>query len=361
MKTFCTLLNPGPVNVSPGVRQALLGPDICHREQEYSVLQSHIRAQLLSVFDIVPTDYAAILLTGSGTAMVEAAVASCVAPRGRLLVIRNGVYGDRIADMARAHQIVHDTLDADWLDPVPLSDLEDRLKTGRYTVLAVVHHETTTGRINPVEKIAELAARARVKLLVDSVSGLGGEPLDFPKLGESLVVGTANKCFQGMPGLSFCIVRRSWLQEMSAYAPRTVYLHLPTHFIEQEKNGTAFTPAIQSAYALDAALAELAHETVAGRIERYRQASALLREGMAKLHINLLIPPEGRSNTITAAHLPKDMSYDHLHDALKDDGFVIYAGQGRLARGIFRVANMGAVPLSEYQRFIASLKRILSS
>lgn len=354
-----TLLNPGPVNVSAAVKHALLGPDLCHREPEFADLQQSIRTRLLAVFDLPPADYVSILLTGSGTAAVEAAVASSISPAGRMLVLRNGVYGERIAAMARAHGIAHDTIDAGNTAPVPLDAVASRLEQTPYEVVAIVHHETTTGLVNPVEQVGRLAKHHGARLIVDSVSGLGGEPLDVAACGADIVVSTANKCVQGLPGLSFALVRRDMLTAMTAYPARSVYLHLPLHAAEQERRSTAFTPAVQAAYALEAALDELGRETVPRRIARYGRAAAIIRTGCEAAGLTLMLPPPVRSNTITAVHLPPGVGYTALHDAVKQEGFVIYAGQGALAATIFRVANMGQVPDDEYRRFVAVLRHVL--
>ncbi len=355
-----TLLNPGPVNVSATVRQALMGPDLCHREPEYGDLQQSIRTRLLSVVGVPGADYTAVLLTGSGTAMVEAAVSSIVSPSGRMLVLRNGVYGDRLAAIARAHGIAHDTLDADWTAVPSLDALAARLGQARYEVVAVVHHETTTGLLNPVESIGPLVKQAGARMVVDSVSGLGGERFDLVATGADIVVSTANKCFQGLPGISFAIVRREVMERMAGYPARSVYLHLPGHFAAQEQHSTAFTPAVQVAYAFEAALVELADETIERRVARYRHAASIIRDGLEALGLPLLLPPDRRSGTITAVGLPPGMPYAPLHDALKEEGFVIYAGQGRLAAEIFRVATMGQVPEAEYRRFVAVLGAVLA-
>jgi 2-aminoethylphosphonate-pyruvate transaminase len=353
MKTI--LLNPGPVNVSARVREAIGGPDLCHREPEYFDLQDAIRARLLQVFDAPAEEFSSVLLTGSGTSMVEAIVSSSVSASGRLLVIQNGVYGERMAAMARIHGIACDVLAGAWTERPSLDAIAARLAEGRYEALAIVHHETTTGLLNDIPAVAALCRQARVRLLVDAVSALGGEAFDFRAWRPDAVACTANKCVQGLPGLSFAILRRECLRAMATFPERTLYLHLPRHHDEQERRSTPFTPAVQVGYALRAALDELAEETVPRRVARYAHAAAIVRDGLSGLGYELLLPPALRSNTITAVRLPRAGSYDRLHDALKREGFVIYAGQGPLAATLFRVATMGDVAESDYRRFVAAL------
>ena len=230
------LLNPGPVNVSERVRKALLRPDICHRESEFSELIQGIRRKILQAF--VPgaeSDYTAVLLTGSGTAAVEAAVLSSLPTGRRMLVINNGVYGERMAAMINNHRLGTAEFKIEWgarPDPERL-----RLALRQHPevhAVALVHHETTTGLINQVKELAEVADSQNRVIVVDSVSGLGGETLDIAGSNLYMVAGTAGKCIQGFPGVSFVLVRKGFVEKMRAYPRRTMYLHLPMYEDEQE-------------------------------------------------------------------------------------------------------------------------------
>ena len=194
-----------------------------------------------------------------------------------------------------------------------------------------------------------------MRVLVDAVSALGGEPLDVRALRPDAVACTANKCVQGLPGLSFAIVRREFMQTMHGFPERTLYLHLPRHHDEQERHSTPFTPAVQIGYALLAALDELREETVSRRVARYGRASTIVRQGLESLGLTLVLPEALRSTTLTAIHLPAGVAYQSLHDRLRHEGFVIYAGQGALAKTLFRVATMGDVSEQDYRRFVGVL------
>ncbi len=346
------LLNPGPVNVSPRVTAALGRGDLCHREPECAALLARIRARLLEAF-APGGGFAAVLLTGSGTAAVEAAVTSVCSPRGRLVVVSNGVYGERIAAMAAAARVAHTVVASPWTSAPDPDDVERALGAPDVEAVAVVHHETTTGLVNPVAEIAR-RARAHGKLvLLDAVSGLAGDPLDVD--GCDLIVGTGGKCIQGFPGIAFVLARADVLARLATYPRRSLYFSLAT-YVEQPM---PFTPAVQVAYALDEALAELLEETVGGRIARYAAAAGLLREGFARLGLACVLPPALRSNTITSLRFPAGRTYAALHDALKARGFVIYEGQGWFAREAFRVANMGALGREDFERFLVALGEVL--
>jgi 2-aminoethylphosphonate-pyruvate transaminase len=145
---------------------------------------------------------------------------------------------------------------------------------------------------------------------------------------------------------------------MRTYARRSIYLHL-TQYVDDEGRGTIpFTPAVQVYYAFDEALNELMEEGVARRIQRYRKVATLIRDRMAKLGVKPLLTPDKQSSTITAYFLPEGMTYQLLHDRLKEEGYVIYAGQGQLQSKIFRVANMGALTEAQLVGFLDAFERI---
>jgi 2-aminoethylphosphonate-pyruvate transaminase len=354
------LLNPGPVNVSERVRQALLHPDVCHRESEFTELLHEIQAKLLKLF--VPgaeAEYAAVVLTGSGTAAVESAVMSALPHGKRMLVLNNGVYGERISQMIGLYRLGVSELKYDWTtrpDPERLR-LALRQHPEAHAV-AMVHHETTTGLINPVKEIADVVDSQNRVFILDAVSALAGETLDIAGSHIYMVAGTAGKCIQGFPGVSFVLVRKGFLERMRTYARRSIYLHV-TQYVDDEGRGTIpFTPAVQVYYAFNEALNELMEEGVAKRIQRYKKVATLIRDRMAKLGVKPLLTPDKQSNTITAYLLPEGVTYQSLHDRLKAEGYVIYAGQGQLQSKVFRVANMGALTEPQLAGFLDAFERI---
>lgn len=357
------LLNPGPVNVSERVRRALQRPDICHREAEFGELLAGIRAKLLKAF--VPgaeADYEAVVLTASGTAAVEAAILSSIPHGKRILVLNNGVYGERMSAILAVPRLGSWELKVDWgARPDP-----ERLRLAlrqhpEVQAVAMVHHETTTGLINPVKEIAEVVDSQNRVLILDAVSGLGGEELGIASSFVYMVVGTAGKCIQGFPGASFVLLRKGFMERMKTYPKRTIYLHLPHYFDSPDRIAVPYTPAVQVYYALDEALDELLEEGVANRIQRYRKAATSIRTRMAELGLKPVLPAEWQSNSITSYYLPQGVSYQTLHDRLKEHGYVIYAGQGHLESKIFRIANMGALTDQDIQGFLSAFQNVLEA
>ncbi len=346
------LLNPGPANTTPSVRQALVMPDLCHREPECFEMMRRCRDLLVKVAG-GDAGWAAVLFAGSGTAAVEATISSVMPPDRTLLVVENGVYGDRMVQMARAHGIAVDVLKYDFVTPVDPADVERRFAAKpEISHVAVVHHETTTGLLNPVADVARVAARAGRRVIVDAMSSLFGEPL---ALEDSIdfVTASANKCLQGIPGVAFVLARRAALDALAARVPRSVYLDLHGHFKSQESDNTPFTPAVQVLHAMEQALVELAAEGVANRIARYAENARVLREGLGRFGLEILVPASARSHILTTFKLPRGVMYPDLHDAMKRRGFIIYAGQGQIATYAFRVANMGALAPADMEKVVA--------
>ncbi|KVV51715.1 2-aminoethylphosphonate aminotransferase [Burkholderia territorii] len=344
------LLNPGPVTLTERVRRSLLQPDLCHRESEFFDLQDEARARLVAAYALDPAEWAAVLMTGSGTAAVESMIAALVPQDGKLLVIENGVYGERITQIATQYGIAHDVLKHEWMQAPDLAQIAARLDAGGYSHVAVIHHETTTGRLNDLGAIADVCRARGVKMLVDGVSSFGAEAIDFAGGVIDAVAATANKCLHGVPGAAFVIVRRGALAKA---ASRTYYLDLGRLAKLQDHRNTPFTPSVHAYYALVEALREF--DEAGGWRARHAHYKALADQAQAGLAARgmPLVLPEGASSVVLRAYrLPQGVTYETLHDGLKARGFVIYAGQGGLSKELFRISTMGAIGAADVDRLL---------
>ncbi|MFN2382937.1 MAG: aminotransferase class V-fold PLP-dependent enzyme [Gemmatimonadota bacterium] len=350
---FRRLLNPGPVALSDRVREAQLGPDLCHREVEFRDLFTEVRSGLLGVYPQA-AGYQAIVLTGSGTAAVEAMVSSLVPRTGRALVVANGIYGERIASMLMASGRAHKVVRSRWTEPLPLAAVERALdRDPGLTHALAVHHETTTGRLNDIGALAERCRARGVVLLLDVVSSFGGEAIGFADWEMAACAGTANKCLHGVPGLSFVLVR-SEILTAGATGATSLYLDLYRHAEAQAGGYPLFTPAVQATYALREALAELAEAGGwTARRAHYRELSGALRGGLQAQGVELLLDDEAASGaTLTAFVLPGSLAFEEVAAGLKEKGFIIYPGQQSLREQIFRVAIMGALERADVDEFL---------
>ena len=353
------LLNPGPVTLTDRVRAAMGRPDLCHREPEFASLALDVIARLGGVYGTAAGAHRAVLLTGSGTAAVEAMVGSLVPRDGRALVAANGVYGERIADMLRAHGKAFDVAAAEWTAPIDLDAVETQLATGLFSHVIAVHHETTTGRLNDIDALGASCRHHGVSLLLDAVSSFGGEEIKFDEWNLEACAATANKCLHGVPGASFVLARDDAFDRSSG-SP-SVYLDLHRYRRAQETGYSPFTQSPQVLYALDEALAELADDGGwQARRSRYRGLTDRVRRGLADIGVQPLLAADVSSSMLTSYDLPAGASYDRLHDRLKDDGYVIYAGQGFLDGRIFRIAVMGDLDAVDMDRVVESATHALA-
>ena len=353
-------MNPGPVNVTGRVRRALLRPDICHREEEFSTLLAGIRKKILNIFGISKTHTVA-LFTASGTAALESMLLSFADKDKKILVLSNGVYGERLRTILECRDLPCAFLSCEIGQFPDLKKIESLLKNdASIHGIAMVHHETSSGMLNPLEAVATLAEKHGKTLLVDAVSSLGAEKIDFKKRPIGFLAGVSGKCLHGFPGISFVILSQKEAVKLQNRQPKSLYLDLKHALAWEDRNDMPFTPAVQIFYALNEALDELTKETLSERIKNYAEKSRLVQQGLEDLGASCLIRDKNsRSHVLSAFWMPKNLSYDRLHAELKKAGFVIYAGQSKFKDKIFRVANLGDVQEKDLNRFLKILGRVI--
>ncbi|WP_107081613.1 aminotransferase class V-fold PLP-dependent enzyme [Streptomyces sp. SBT349] len=354
------LLNPGPVNVHEDVRAALTTPDQCHREPEAAELMTRVREKATRVSGGDAT-FTSVLFAGSGTAALEAAFSSVVPADGRILILDNGNYGERLWRIVEVHGIPRRRMEFGWCNPI------DPAAVGRVlaedpgiTHVGLVHHETSTGMLNPLREIGAVVAEHGRQFAVDAISSLGSERLDLRSDHIDWCVGTANKCLEGLPGVSFVTAPRHRLEALENVPAHTFYLDLGGHFRSQDRlNAPLFTPALQVMNALDKALDRALDEGAEGRGARYAALAGQLRDGLAERGARFLLPAAHRANSVTNVYVPDGMTYEDLHDGLKAEGYVIYSTQEQL-RHVFRVANMGCLDSDDIAGFLAAYDRVVA-
>ena len=354
------LLNPGPVSLSPGVRKAAVAADLCHREPEYFTLQGRVLGKLTAVYGLDSDAWLTVALGGSGTTAIEAMFSTLLPREGRLLVVENGVYGERLTRIAAVHGIAHESLAHGWSDAWDFERIAAALGSSRFTHVAAVHHETTTGRLNPVELLANLCESAGAQLLLDAVSSFGAEAIPFHSPALAACAATANKCLHGIPGLCFVVLRREQL-EHGVQPPRTLTLDLLNWASQQERHSTPFTPPVNGFLALDHALDELAASGGwKSRQARYRLLARQVAEQLAKHKVERLLPEAESSCVLHAYRLPAGTTYADVHDGLKQRGFIVYAGQGALTGGMFRISTMGDITDYDLERLLTACDEVFA-
>lgn len=349
------LLNPGPVSLSEGVRRAAAAVDLCHREPEYFDLQDRVLEALRRVYSLPENEWRAVTLAGSGTSALEAMFTSLLPDGARLLVLENGVYGERLSRLADIHGIEREGLRHEWTQAWDLERVTAMLADGSFTHVAAVQHETTTGRLNPVQPLAALCHEYGACLLLDAVSSFGAEAIPFDSPALTACAATANKCLHGIPGVCLVLMRSETL-DFHPRPVRSLTLDLALWADHQQRRSTPFTPPVNSLMALDCALNEL--EGAGGwraRHARYLRLANRVASASSALGVDPFLPAEESSCVLRAYTLPAGLDYAAVHDGLKRHGFVVYAGQGGLAERMFRISTMGDINDYDLERLLAAL------
>ena len=341
------LLTPGPLSTSQTVREAML-QDWCTWDKDYNEgIVTPIRKGLLAIAGLDENEYTDVLLQGSGTYCVEATIGAAA-------------YGKRMAQIAEYYHIDH----------VLVSLHETELITGEVarkaleanpgiTHLSMVHSETTTGLLNPIEEVAEVIRGKGITFIVDAMSSFGGVPVDVKKLNIDFLVSSANKCIQGVPGFGFVIARKEKLMACKGVA-RSLSLDIYAQWETMEKGGGKwrFTSPTHVVRAFYQAMKELNEEGgIAARYERYKKNHRTLVDGMRALGFKTLLPDASQGPIITSFLYPHaDFDFHAFYEALKQKGFVIYPGKISDA-DTFRIGNIGDVFPQDMENLLEAIKQ----
>ena len=283
------LLNPGPATTTESVKQAMVVEDICPREKEFGKLLDTIKEDLVKVVH-GGDDYIAAIFTASGTGGLEAAITSAVPKGKKILVVDNGAYGARMANIASTFGIEVVLYKLAYGDYPDVNHIEKLLKENKdVSHLAIVHHETTTGMLNPVQEICDVSRKYGVEVIVDCMSSYAGIPIDIKKWDAGYLISSSNKCIQGMPGMVFVIFKKQLLDQIKNHK-RSFYFDLYSQYVGFEKTGQMqFTPPVQVAYALRQAIDEYFDEGESNRWNRYEENWMTLCAGLKKLRLSISV------------------------------------------------------------------------
>ena len=358
-----TLFTPGPLTTSLSVKQAMLH-DAGSWHFEFNDLVRRIREQLLALAGVSrEIGFEAVLMQGTGTFGVESVLATVIPPTGKLLVLSNGAYGERMAQMTSHLRIPATVLRSPENQTPNLDNLRRELASdSAITHVGVIHCETTTGILNPIVPIGEIVKNAARVFIVDAMSSFGGMPIDFKAAGIDFLISSANKCLEGVPGFSFVIARRDLLLASEGFA-RSLSLDLLGQLKGFEKNGQfRYTPPTHSVLAFEQALRELEDEGgITARARRYAANHRTLVEGMNRLGFQVYLDPSVQSYIITSFHFPADptFSFAELYRRLADKGFIIYPGKISQA-DTFRIASIGRIFESDIRALLAAIGESIS-
>jgi 2-aminoethylphosphonate-pyruvate transaminase len=355
------LFTPGPLTTSRTVKQAMLR-DLGSRDFEFIALVRDIRQRLLQIAHAPEDQYTTVLMQGSGTFAVEATIGSVIPPTGKLLIIVNGAYGQRMTQIATALHIDFVALtfgEENWPE---LDQIEQALvRDGEITHVGVVHCETTTGILNPIEAIGSIVQRHGRQYILDAMSSFGAVPIDLGLTPIDYLISSANKCLEGVPGCAFVIARREALLTTAGYA-RSLSLDLYAQWYGLEQNGQfRFTPPTHVLLALEQALNELdAEGGVIGRAARYKTNHETLMWGMRRLGFQPLLKADRQSHIITSFLYPRhpNFNFADFYERLNTKGCVIYPGKLTTA-DCFRIGNIGRLFETDILNLLCAIEQTL--
>jgi 2-aminoethylphosphonate-pyruvate transaminase len=356
------LFTPGPLTTSLSVKLAMLH-DAGSWHGEFNSLVASIRQRLLALAGVSQREgWEAILLQGSGTFGVEAVFQTCVPAEGKVAVLANGAYGERMGQMlqhARINHVIIRSAESTPCDPAALDNL--LAEDPAVTHAAAVHCETTSGILNPIAALGSIARRRGIAFVVDAMSSFGAIPIDLTDFAIDFLSSSASKCIEGVPGFSIVICRRADLLACEGQA-RSLSLDLLGQLRGFEKNGQfRFTPPTHALLAFNQALDELKAEGgVEGRLARYRRNHEVLMTGMRALGFRPLLDSSVQSPIITAFHHPQDdrFSFEALYQSLSDRGFIIYPGK-LTQQSTFRIGNIGRLFPSDLEQLVLAIREAL--
>jgi 2-aminoethylphosphonate-pyruvate transaminase len=354
------LLTPGPLTTSDMVKHAMLR-DWGSRDDSFIAMNREVRERLIDLAGARGT-HVCVPLQGSGTFVVEATLATLVAPGDKLLVLVNGAYGTRMVEMARRMQ--RDVEHLQWREDeqVDCRALDDSLSADRgITHVAVVHCETTSGILNPLAQVAETVARHGRALIIDAMSTFGALEIDAREVPFVAAVASSGKCLEGVPGMGFALIRRDALELCQGNA-HSLSLDLFAQWQGFEMNEQwRFTPPTQVIAALRQALDEHASEGgVKGRGARYARNHRVLVDQMQEMGFRCLVARELQSPIIATFLMPADPNFEfsHFYERLRNRGFLIYPGKLTVADS-FRIGCIGHIGESEIRGALDAIRTVL--
>lgn len=352
------LLCPGPVLLSAHVKRAVRRTTIGHREPEFSQLLRESAAMLRPVVGIGGADeYRIAFITGSGTAANEAVLAS-VGAVGPTLVISNGEFGERLLATARRHNQDVEELRFPWQQAIDLEIVEEKLERRHYHLVVVVHHETSSGMLNPIRQLAGLAHAHGALIAVDAISSIGAEVIAAEAWGIDVLTGASGKALSAMPGVGIVVVRDTVLRQTVPTSRGSQYLDLHAHCgYLSDRAQTPNTPAVHVFVSLHASLEESA---VRG-IERYRgvilSRALFARDRLTRMGLEYADYQGMNSSVLTCVSLPQHLSFDQVARRLKTKGIVVYNGKGALADRMFQIGHIGALRKNDTRNALRQVRK----
>ncbi len=353
------LMTPGPVPLHPRVYQAMSRVVFHHRTPEYRKTFGECVSMMK---EVMRTKKDVFIISGSGTAAMEAAVANCVSPGDKVLTLINGKFSERWAELTETFGGKPIPLEVEWgkaIKPKLVSEALDREPDIKF--VAICHNETSTAVLNPLQKIAKITKEQDKILIVDGITSVGGDYVYPDKWGVDILITGSQKCLGCSPGLGMIMVGpRAWEIIRKRKNTPAYYLNLLAYKKSFEKSSEPpYTSAISLIYGLHEALRMILEEGYENRVKRHRLMARALRGGIEALGLRLLAEKGYESNTITAARYPEGIDDGAFRKAMQKHGILVAGGQSHLKGKIFRVAHMNIIAEREILLVLAITSLVL--
>lgn len=331
------------------------------RDANFIETNRRMRSEILAIAEAQET-HVCVPMQGSGTFAVEATIATLLHYDDKALILINGAYGQRMTKMLDYMDRAYMVLETPEDTQPSLTDLDATLKAdSAITHVLVVHCETTSGIINPIEQVAEIVAKHGRRLIIDAMSAFGAIPLSAKNVQFEAVMASSNKCLEGVPGMGFAIIRQSALEQCKGNA-HSLSLDMYEQWVTMEKTDQwRFTPPTHVIVAFDAAISQFVEAGgVAERNKRYSNNRQILVDGMRKMGFETLLPDELQAPIIVTFKMPSDPAFDFqsFYDQLKDMGYIIYPGKLTVAPS-FRIGCIGNLDEVEMNSALAAVQKTI--
>lgn len=358
------LLNPGPSTTTDTVKMAQVVPDICPREKEFAGLMKQMREDLVRIVHGPLDEYTAVLFCGSGTINIDICLNSLLDKDKKALIINNGAYSTRAAEVCEYYGLPHINL------VFPVDDVPDMELVGRTLddnpdigLVYITHNETGTGIGNPIREIGRMAHEHGAIFVTDTTSTYAMVPIDVKRDNIDFCMASAQKGIMGMTGLSFIVGRKDIIEKSKDYPKRSYYCNLYMQYDFFKRTGEMhFTPPVQTIYAARQALDEYFAEGEEAKWARHTRVMNAIHDGLAALGFREAIRREIQVGLVASVIYPDDenWNFEKVHDYCYERGFTIYPGKITGAN-TFRLCALGAIDVSDIEDFFAVLKQALEA
>lgn len=351
------LMIPGPVELSPEVLLAMARPVMGHRTPDFEEILVECWNGLKEVFQ---TKNDMLLITGSGTAGMDAAIASTIQEGDEYVCITGGKFGERFVEMVKAYGGVPREVKVEWGKAVDPAKVDEALSQSKAKAVTLTHNETSTGVLHDAEAVGKVARKHGALFIMDAITSIGGDYVKTDEWGVDICVAGSQKCLISPPGLAMVSVSPKAWEVIGKNKTRNYYLDLASYKKSMEKKTTPFTPSVTLIYGLQAALRAIKEEGLENRIKRHRLMARATREAVKAMGLELYADERHASNTVTSIKIPQGLTDEDVRGKMKKDhGILLAGGQDQVKGKIFRIGHMGNVEYLDLMSVLSALELTL--